>query len=89
MAKETIWGIHGGKTGDADSFFLNKNVVAIGWHKVGDLGKLQANREAFRSAVDAAYPEKKPGSVPVNAGQHFEIPGSIRKTLGFKPQQKE
>ena len=27
----TIWGIHGGKTGDADSLFLKKSYVAIGW----------------------------------------------------------
>ena len=74
MAKEaTLWGIHAGRTGDADSFFLKKNVVAIGWATVGDLGKLQSNREAFRDAVAAAYPEKKPGSVPVNAGQLFRL----------------
>lgn len=74
MAKETtLWGIHGGRTGDADLYFLKKNVVAIGWHKVGDLAKLQANREAFRDAVAAAYPGKKPGSVPVNAGQLFRF----------------
>lgn len=74
MSKETtLWGIHGGRTGDADSMFLKKNVVAIGWYKVGDLGKLQSNRESFREAVTAAYPEKKPGSVPVNAGQLFRF----------------
>jgi len=42
-----VWGIHGGRTGDADSLFLKKNVVAIGWHAVGDLSKLRADREAF------------------------------------------
>ena len=74
MAKDTIlWGIHGGRTGDADSFFLKKNVVAIGWAKVGDLGKLQSNREAFRDAVAAAYPEAKPKSFPVNGGQLFRF----------------
>ena len=26
----TVWGIHGGKTGDADSIFLRKNQVALG-----------------------------------------------------------
>ena len=74
MAKETtMWGIHGGRTGDADSYFLKKNVVAIGWAKVGDLGKFKSTREAFRDAVAAAYPEKKPGSVPVNAGQLYRF----------------
>jgi restriction system protein len=36
-----VWGIHGGRTGDADSLFLKKNVVAIGWAKIGDLAKLK------------------------------------------------
>ena len=72
--KETVlWGIHGGRTGDADELFLKKNVIAIGWAKVGDLSKLQPNREAFRDRVAAAYPEKKPGSIPVNAGQLFRF----------------
>jgi len=35
MKEATIWGIHGGKTGDADSLFLKKNFVALGWAKIG------------------------------------------------------
>lgn len=35
----TLWGIHAGRTGDADSLFLEKNVVAIGWAGLGDLGR--------------------------------------------------
>lgn len=73
-AKEPVlWGIHAGKTGDAENLFFRKNVVAIGWPKVGDLSKLPADREAFRAAVSSAYSERKPGSVPVNAGQLFRF----------------
>ena len=32
----TIWGIHAGKTGDADRLFLNENCIAVGWVKMGD-----------------------------------------------------
>lgn len=67
----TIWGIHGGKTGDADSLFLKKNYVAIGWDKMGDLAKLTADREAFKARVAEVYPEKKPGAIPNNAGQIY------------------
>jgi len=35
----TVWGIHGGKTGDADTLFLKKNVIALGWSEAGDLSK--------------------------------------------------
>jgi restriction system protein len=68
-----LWGIHGGKTGDADSLFLNKRVVAIGWRQVGDLGKLKPDREAFKDAVSAAFPDAKPGAIPNYAGQLFRF----------------
>jgi hypothetical protein len=29
MKDGTVWGIHGGKTGDADNLFLKKSCVAI------------------------------------------------------------
>lgn len=74
VASETnIWGIHGGKTGDADTLFLKHNCIAMGWPKIGDLSRLPADREAFKSAVATAYPEKKPGAIPNNAGQLFRF----------------
>jgi restriction system protein len=82
MAEQTIWGIHGGRTGDADTLFLKGNVIAIGWGAVGDLSKLGTSREAFKEAVAKAWPEKKAGAVPNNAGQLFRFvhvmkPGDI------------
>jgi restriction system protein len=68
-----IWGIHAGKTGDAASLFLSKNCVALGWHSMGDLSKLGPNRDAFKAAVAKAYPNKKPGAIPNNAGQLFRF----------------
>jgi restriction system protein len=82
VAEVNFWGIHGGRTGDADSLFLQKNCVAIGWQKVGDLSTLSPDREAFKARVAQTYPEKKLGSIPVNAGQLFRFvhemkPGDI------------
>jgi restriction system protein len=73
-----LWGIHGGKTGDADSLFLKKNCVALGWHKIGDLSRITADRDAFKSAVVNAYPEAKPGAIPNNAGQLFRFVHEMR-----------
>jgi restriction system protein len=78
----TIWGIHGGKTGDADSLFLHGHCVAIGWVEMGDLGKLPADREAFKARVAEVYPNAKAGAIPNNAGQLFRFvhemkPGDI------------
>lgn len=76
MTKATdtpIWGIHAGKTGEADSFFLGKGFVAIGWVKMGNLAPLKADRETFKSKVAEAYPAAKPGAIPNYAGQLFRF----------------
>lgn len=41
MAKKVIWGINAGRGGVADTLFLTKNVVAIGWAELGDLSNLK------------------------------------------------
>ncbi len=73
MKEATVWGIHAGKTGDAESLFFKKDVIAIGWAKVDNLSKLKANRDDFKEAVAKAYPEKKPNSIPNNAGQLYRF----------------
>lgn len=77
-----LWGIHAGRTGDADIYFLKKNRVALGWTKMGDLATLRPDREVFKARVAGVYPEKKPGAIPNNAGQLFRFvhemkPGDI------------
>jgi restriction system protein len=72
-SEETIWGIHGGKTGDADTLFLKKKLIGLGWTDITDLSVLDPTREAFRAAVASAYPQAKPGAIPVNAGQLFRF----------------
>ena len=75
MADATIWGIHGGRTGDADTLFKNKNVIAIGWAKAGDLSNLGNDREAFKALVAKTWPEKagKAMSVATAAGQLYRF----------------
>jgi restriction system protein len=41
----TLWGIHAGKTGDADRLFLTQNVMAPEWADAGDLSKLSQKRK--------------------------------------------
>jgi restriction system protein len=77
-AEMNLWGIHAGKTGDADTLFLKKNCVAVGWTKMGDLASLKHDREAFKARVAEVYPEKKPGAIPNNAGQLFRFVHEIK-----------
>ena len=51
-----VWGINGGKTGDADILFPKKNCVALGWGKVGNLSRLNAGRE-FYSLLERIIPD--------------------------------
>ena len=63
MTEATVWGIHAGRTGDADVLFLKQGGVAIGWAKMGNLAELPATRDAFRTRYSQAYPEAKPGAI--------------------------
>lgn len=43
--EQTLWGIHAGQLGEADSLFLKKNVVAVGWHKMDCVTLMRGSRE--------------------------------------------
>ncbi len=70
--EQTVWGIHGGRYGEADSLFLERGVIAIG-SKVGDLSAVPADREVFKSLFAGAHPDRKPGAIPVHAGVLFRL----------------
>ena len=73
MAQErTVWGMHAGKTGDAETLFERQGVIAIGWKDVGDLSPLKT-RDDFKGAVARTYPDKKPGAIRNNAGQLYRF----------------
>lgn len=69
----TLWGIHAGRTGDADTLFHEHDVVALGWEDIGNLSNLGANREAFKARYAEVYPDASPGAIPVSAGQLFRF----------------
>lgn len=73
MRDATFWGIHAGKTGDADTLFLKKKEIGVGWPNLTDLTQLAPTRDAFRAAFEAAYPRAKPGAIPVNTGQLYRF----------------
>ncbi len=76
--ESVLWGIHAGRNGDADTLFLKKNLIAVGWAKMGDLSALKPDREAFKARVAEVFPEKKPGAIPNNAGQLFRFVHEIK-----------
>lgn len=67
----TVWGVHMGKhVGDRP---IEAGYVAIGWPAMGDLTKFAPNRDAFKDALAIAYPDKKKGAIPVDAGSMFKF----------------
>lgn len=88
--EQTIWGIHGGKTGDADRLFLKYNCIAIGWPNAGDLSKLKADRETFKARIAEVYPDKKPNAIPNNAGQLYRFVHEMKPgDLVIYPSQRD
>ena len=68
-----LWGIHGGRHGEADELFLKHNLIAMGWAKMGSLSALVPSRDTFKAAVATAYSEKTPGAIANNAGQLYRF----------------
>ena len=69
MEDKRVWGIH---TMD-DFMFLNRNVIAIGWKSMGDLGTLASDREAFKKKYSSVYPEAKLQQVANSAGMLYRF----------------
>lgn len=64
-----VWGIH---TYD-DNLFLKENVIAIGWHEMGDLSLIEKDREAFKAKYTEVYKDAKKGSIPTCAGMLYRF----------------
>lgn len=79
MIEGAFWGVHAGKTGDADEIFLKKNQVALGWCKVSDLSALVQERDAFKSELQKVYPDKKQGWYRIAAGQLFRFVNEMKE----------
>ncbi len=62
----TVWGIH--MPEEIGAAAVDSTRVSIGWSEMGDLSKLPADRSAIKEAIFSAYPDKKEGAVPVEAG---------------------
>lgn len=58
---------------------IDGNYACLGWSKVGNIFEFPADREAYKAAIQAAYPEKKPGAIPVDAGTLFRFAHEVQE----------
>ena len=69
--EKIIWGVHMGAHHGGRP--IEEGYVAIGWPKMGDLGALSDDRDAYKARLADVYPDKKPGAIPVDAGTLFRF----------------
>ena len=68
-AQKSVWGIHAIDEG----LFLKEGKIAIGWHEIGDLSAIEANRDAFKRKYLSVFPDTKKAAVPVVTGMLFRF----------------
>lgn len=73
MAK--VWGIHMPEWVGDDP--VDKGYVCLGWPAMGDIFAIPADREEFKRRLAVAYPDKKLGAIPVDAGTLFRFAHEI------------
>ena len=78
IEEKTIWGIHAGRTSAAEPLFLEENVIALGWARLGDLSKLVGTREDFKKYYSEINPDKGAQHIALNAGQLFRFIHEIK-----------
>ncbi|GIT88205.1 restriction endonuclease [Roseobacter sp. OBYS 0001] len=67
----TVWGVHmGAHVSDRP---IEGCYVAIGWPDMGDLTRIPPDREAYKTRLATAYPDKKAGAIPVDAGTMYKF----------------
>lgn len=73
----SIWGVHMGvHVADRP---ISESYVAIGWPEMGDLREIAPDRDAFKSLLAKAYPDKKAGAIPVDAGTMYKFLHQIKR----------
>lgn len=74
MVDKKLWGIHTLE----DLLFLNNNLIAIGWHEMGDISDIQSDRELLKQKYPTVYPNKKKGAIPTDCGQIFRFINEVQ-----------
>jgi len=72
MNEKPIWGIRAGRFGEAETFSLNENMIALGWHELGNLSGL-VTREDFKDHYASVFTSASKPQVATSAGQLFRF----------------
>lgn len=84
------WLVRAGRNGQILDDFLEKNLIAIGWKKLGDLTAYK-DKEALLKAVQDGWPMWKPGAHSISASQLYRFAHELRpgdRILTYDPQRR-
>lgn len=70
-----LWGIHNDQSA---LDLIEGGFISIGWDALGNLTGVSPDRENLKQLVAAAYPDAKPGAIPVWAGVLARFIGEIK-----------
>lgn len=73
MSDVICWGLHAGRSSEADHLFRQQNRIGIGWPQMRDLTELADTRTAFKARFGEVFPDEKDGAIPVKAGMLFRF----------------
>jgi restriction system protein len=83
--------IRAGEGGYLIGEFSNKNLVAIGWHKMGDLTNVKS-QDALKKLYRQSYPQEKPGAIAGGAAVIQKFCNVVQKTdpvITYDPNTRE
>ncbi|PZE76583.1 restriction endonuclease [Curtobacterium sp. MCBD17_019] len=70
-----MWGIHN----DSLTYeLIDEGFVSIAWDEIGDLRAVGPTRDDLKAVLATAYPDRKPGAIPVWAGTIARFRDEIR-----------
>ena len=64
-----LWGIHTTN----DLLFQKDSIIAIGWHELGDMSSIPADRDAIKARYAEVYPNDPKGSVATCVGMLYRF----------------
>ncbi|PPQ31311.1 hypothetical protein CCR94_09690 [Rhodoblastus sphagnicola] len=74
MMSYRVWAIRAGGESEADPLFIEGGLLAVSFLSVNrDVSALPAQRAAFKDAFAEGVGDRKPGAIPIQAGQLFRF----------------
>jgi restriction system protein len=61
----TVWGVH---NDHPELDLIGNGFISVGWDEIGDLSAIGPDKDTLKQRVAQAYPQAKPGAIPVWAG---------------------